>query len=286
MIEACWSECNGFAGNTCLIAMHNAIIFGCIMPMSTHELPDWELASMLRIQEINKLYGTQPALESVSLELSAGETFGLIGLNGAGKTTLIKCLLDLQRADSGTIMIADINSTNELARKQLVYMPEKFIPPDYMDGWDYLAYINHAHSERLMQKKELKDSVHSLCDELELDIAALGKSVRTYSKGMLQKLGLIGCLLSNKPLLILDEPMSGLDPKARILFRSVIQRLKDNGKTILLCTHILNDIEQLCNRAGILHKGQLLFSGSPLQCCEQYNAANLEQAFLNCLQVA
>jgi ABC-2 type transport system ATP-binding protein len=78
--------------------------------------------------------------------------------------------------------------------------------------------------------------------------------------------------------------MSGLDPKARALFRSVIQRLKDDGKTILLCTHILNDIELLCNRVGILHQGRMLFCGSPQECCEQYNAANLEQAFLNCLQ--
>lgn len=240
--------------------------------------------TMLQTQDVHKRYAAQRALEAVSLELSAGETFGLIGLNGAGKTTLIKCLLDLQRADSGTIMVADINSTDELARKQLVYMPEKFIPPDYMNGLDYLVYINRAHAQQALTKEELKKSVFELCEELELEHAALNKSVRTYSKGMLQKLGLIGCMLSNKPLLILDEPMSGLDPKARVLFRSVIQRLKDDGKTILLCTHILNDIELLCNRVGILHQGRLLFCGSPQACCEQYSVANLEQAFLNCLQ--
>ncbi|MBN1378695.1 MAG: ABC transporter ATP-binding protein [Gammaproteobacteria bacterium] len=239
---------------------------------------------MLQIKNLSKQYAGLNVLRTVTLDLSAGETFGLIGLNGAGKTTIIKCVLDLQRADHGTITIADIPSLNELARKQLVYMPEKFVPPDYMNGWDYLAYINRAHTQPPLNKTDLKFKAHSLYDELELDIKSLQKSVRHYSKGMLQKLGLIGCMLSGKPLFILDEPMSGLDPKARVLFRAVIQRLKNEGKTILLCTHILNDIEALCDRVGILHQGQLLFSGTPQECCDQYSGSNLEQAFLNCLQ--
>lgn len=241
---------------------------------------------LLHIQNVYKSYEALPSLRSVSLELSVGETYGLIGLNGAGKTTLIKCMLDLQRANSGTITIAGIDSGDRMARAQLVYMPEKFAPPDYMNGMDYLVYINRAHRQKALPKGKLQKQAFSLCDELELDNTALSKSVRAYSKGMLQKLGLIGCLLSDKPFLILDEPMSGLDPKARVLFRTAIQRLKEAGKTVLLCTHILNDIEILCDRVGILHQGQLLFSGTPQECCERFSANDLEQAFLNCLQTS
>lgn len=241
---------------------------------------------MLQIKDVDKNYGSQVALQAVTLELCTGETFGLIGLNGAGKTTLIKCLLDLQRVDGGVININGIESVNKLAREALVYMPEKFVPPDYMKGRDYLLYIYDAHSLRKRAKEDLDKKSSKLCEQLELDSKALDKSVRTYSKGMLQKLGLIGCLLSEKSILILDEPMSGLDPKARVLFRNVIKHLKESGKTILLCTHILNDIETLCDRVGILHHGKLLFIGSAQECCQRFNADDLENAFLNCLQFA
>lgn len=238
---------------------------------------------VLDIQNVNKSLNSQAVLSNVDLQVTENEAYGLIGLNGAGKTTLIKCILDLQRADSGTIRVFDQPSLNRGARSRLIYLPEKFLPPDYMDGWIYLEYVTDAYEAPVgpaRKNPEWVDRVRALCERLELDAAALKKNVREFSKGMLQKLGLIGCLLSDKPFLMLDEPASGLDPKARMLFRQVIAELRSQGKTLLLCTHILNDIEKLCDRISILHHGRILFTGSPEECCKQYQAEDLESAFL------
>jgi ABC-2 type transport system ATP-binding protein len=155
-----------------------------------------------------------------------------------------------------------------------------------MTGWDYLAFVNDAQRSTPFPRPELKNTTISYCSKLEFEENALAKSVRNLSKGMLQKLGIIGCLLSDKPIQIFDEPMSGLDPKARVLFRDVVREQKSRNKTILLCTHILNDIETLCDRVGVLDHGKLLYVGSPAQCCTQFGAPDLEQAFLACLEKA
>lgn len=239
---------------------------------------------MLNIESIKKDYAGKTALKTVDLDLQSNESFGLIGLNGAGKTTLIKCILDLHQATSGEIHIGGKSSRQYLARQQLVYLPEKFSPPDYMTGLLYLQFINDAHRLPRLSQQKLQETAEQLCSDLELPADVLSQSVRNYSKGMLQKLGLIGCMLSDKALLILDEPMSGLDPKSRVLFRQAMKRLKEGGKTILFCTHILNDIELLCDRVGILHQGQLLFIGAPDDYCQKYQANNLEAAFLACLE--
>lgn len=238
---------------------------------------------VLDIQNVSKCLSSQVVLSDIKLQIAKGEAYGLIGLNGAGKTTLIKCVLDLQRADSGTIRVFDQSSLNRRARSKLIYLPERFMPPDYMNGWIYLKYVTDAYEAPVGpagKNPEWGDRIRTLCERFELDADALEKNVRQFSKGMLQKLGLIGCLLSDKPFLILDEPASGLDPKARVLFRLVVAELRAQGKTLLLCTHILNDIEKLCGRISILHQGRILFTGSPEECCKRYQAADLETAFL------
>lgn len=241
------------------------------------------MIKVLNIQKVNKRLGSQVVLSDIDLQITQGTVYGLIGLNGAGKTTLIKCMLDLQRPDSGTIGIFDTSSLNKQAREKLIYMPEKFLPPDYMDGWGYLNFIADAYQAPIRpagKNSVWHSEVRRLCERFELSLEGLDKNVRQFSKGMLQKLGLVGCLLSDKSFLILDEPMSGLDPKARVLFRQVIAELRARGKTLLLCTHILNDIEKLCDRISILHQGRILFTGSPEECCKQYRAEDLESAFL------
>lgn len=246
------------------------------------------MSSVLDIQNVSKCLGGQAVLSDVNLQIAEGEAYGLIGLNGAGKTTLIKCILDLQRVDSGTIWVFDQSSPNRLARSKLIYLPEKFLPPDYMNGWIYLKYVTDAYKAPVRpagKNPGWGDRIRTLCERFELDADALEKNVRQFSKGMLQKLGLIGCLLSDKPFLILDEPASGLDPKARVLFRQVIAELRAQGKTLLLCTHILNDIEKLCDRISILHQGRILFTGSPEECCKQYQVEDLESAFLTSISM-
>lgn len=244
-------------------------------------------AAVLDIQKVNKHLGDQAVLSDVALHVTEGEVYGLIGLNGAGKTTLIKCILDLQRPDSGAIEIFGVSSLDRRAREKLIYLPEKFLPPDYMNGWIYLNYIADVYRAPVQAGKNLawRDDIHRLCTRLELAPEALDKNLRQFSKGMLQKLGLIGCLLSDKPFLILDEPTSGLDPKARVLFREVIAELRAQGKTLLLCTHILNDIETLCDQVSILHQSRILFTGTPGDCRQKYQAEDLEAAFLSSLSI-
>lgn len=238
---------------------------------------------VLQIRNVNKSFAGQGALNAINLEIPAKSIHGLVGLNGAGKTTLIKCLLNLQSADSGEIRVYGVSSSLTLARERLVYLPERFSAPDYMDGWTYLRFIADAHlADR--GRDELRTRGENLCAKLEFEIEALDKPVSALSKGMMQKLAIIGCLLSGKEFLILDEPMSGLDPKARVLFRNVIGELRREGKTVLMCSHILLDIETLCDRATILHEGRIRFSGTAEECCEQYGAKDFESAFLKCIE--
>jgi ABC-2 type transport system ATP-binding protein len=123
-----------------------------------------------------------------------------------------------------------------------------------------------------------------MLESLDLDPASLDKSVRTLSKGMTQKLGLAACFLCDQPFLLLDEPMSGLDPKARALVKRHLHAPREKGKTLLFSTHMLSDVLELCDRMIILHRGRLCFAGSPAECCEQYRADSLEQAYLNCIE--
>jgi ABC-2 type transport system ATP-binding protein len=118
---------------------------------------------------------------------------------------------------------------------------------------------------------------------LDIDPAALTRLARTYSKGMTQKLGLAACLLSDASLFVLDEPMSGLDPKARALVKRQLAALKSEGKTMFFSSHVLADVEELCDRMGILHGGELRFVGMPSDCRAQYRAATLEDAYLSCI---
>jgi ABC-2 type transport system ATP-binding protein len=237
----------------------------------------------LQIRNLNKSYVQRNVLSNIDLEISPGSIHGLVGLNGAGKTTLIKCILDLQSADSGEIRVHGIPSTRTEARDMLVYLPERFSAPDYMDGWTYLQFIADAHLAGL-KRDESRARSENLCAKLEFAVEALDKPVQALSKGMAQKLAIVGCLLSGKEFLILDEPMSGLDPKARVLFRKVVEELRSEGKTVLLCSHILSDIENLCDQATILHEGRIVFSGSAQNCCRHYGAKDFESAFLKCIE--
>ena len=152
------------------------------------------------------------------------------------------------------------------------------MPPYYLRGRDFLSFF-----ARLRHTKFAPAKVRSACEALDLDPDALNKLVRIYSKGMAQKLGLVACLLSSKDLYVLDEPMSGLDPKARLLVKRELRRLKSEGRSVFFSTHMLSDVEELCDRMGILHGGGLQFVGTPAECLAKFGAATLEDAYLNCI---
>src|SRR5271154_4799657 len=181
-------------------------------------------ASPLQVQEVHKTYGNSKVLEDISFSLVPGEIFGLIGLNGAGKTTLIKILLDLINADQGEARLFGIDARNINARRQLSYLPEKFQPSRYLKGMEYLDLALSYYGKKLDVEQAKR-----YARALDLDPAVLDKRVGSYSKGMGQKLGLLGAFMVDGSLLILDEPMSGLDPSARIKLKDVLLQARRDG---------------------------------------------------------
>jgi ABC-2 type transport system ATP-binding protein len=232
----------------------------------------------IHLQQVVKNYDKKTVLKSIDLEIAQGEFFGLVGMNGAGKTTLLKCLLDFCAVDQGTIDIFGVSNRLTQAREPLAFLPERFMPPYYLTGKDFLTYML-----RLQNIPYQSEAAEQALHELDLDLSALTKPVRSYSKGMTQKLGLAACFLAQKKLYVLDEPMSGLDPKARALLRARLQALREQGGTLFFSSHALADVEGICDRMAILHEGQLRFVGSPQACREQYAADTLEQAYMRCI---
>ena len=217
-------------------------------------------------------------LTSLSFEVRAGEIFGLVGTNGAGKTTCIKCLLDLCHVDAGRIGIFDRPATAPESRRRLAYLPERFMPPRHLVGREFLRFTSRMH-----RVEPGPDRVREVLAALDLEPPALDEPVRHYSKGTAQKLGLAACLLADKPLLVLDEPMSGLDPKARVLARRYLRGLRDTGATVFLSTHLLADAGGLCDRMGVLHDGAMRFVGPPARLRERFPAATLEESWIACV---
>jgi ABC-2 type transport system ATP-binding protein len=231
----------------------------------------------LEVRGVSTSYGKKQVLNGVDFSLSPGECFGLIGLNGAGKTTLLRSILDL-RACQGTISFFGESNLQSQSRRNIVYLPEKFQPSPQLQGWEYLS----IHLDYFKQRVD-RDRARALAAGLDLDPGALDRKVRTYSKGMGQKLGLIGTLLAAAPLMLLDEPMSGLDPRARVMLKDRLKEAKRDGRTIFFSSHILADIEEICDRIGVLHGGNLIFLGGPAQFVADYRAPSLERAFLAAL---
>lgn len=232
----------------------------------------------IEFRGVGKSYQQQAVLDGLQLSVAEGEYLGLVGVNGAGKSTLIKCLLDFCEIDRGAIDIFGVTHRNRRSRARLAFLPERFTPSYYLRGRDFLNYMAALHGVSHTPAERRK-----MLEILDLEPAALDKSVGALSKGMGQKLGLAAALLSRKELLVLDEPMSGLDPKARAYFKQHLVALKERGQTLFFSTHLLPDVEALCDRIAILHDGELVFVGSPEHCRATYSAPDLEAAYLRCV---
>jgi ABC-2 type transport system ATP-binding protein len=237
------------------------------------------LPPAVRVSSLAKRYGKRFALAGVSLEVRAGEAFGLVGANGAGKTTLIKCLLDLCAYEGGSIEIFGMSARLPAARRRLAYVPERFVPPHYLRCGEFLASMLRLAGGRYDATR-----AERVLDQLELEKSLLARPVRQLSKGMTQKLGLAWCFLVERDLYVLDEPMSGLDPAARVAVKSLLQRLGAEGRTLLFTSHVLADVEELCASIAVLEKGRLRFSGSPGALCGRYSETRLERAFMRCIR--
>ncbi|MDR3090129.1 MAG: ABC transporter ATP-binding protein [Desulfobulbaceae bacterium] len=238
---------------------------------------------MIAFENVSKQYNKElfqkvaPALVGLSFSLSYGKTLGLIGANGAGKSTSIRLLMDFIRPDSGQITLFG-RPAGDLASRHLIgYLPETASFPANLNILDMIRFTAATCG---MSAKDRKERGETLLRDLNL-WEARKKPLRNYSKGMQQRANFVLALLNDPRLLILDEPMSGLDPLGRNQIITLIQNLKGQGKTILFCSHILSDVDRLVDELLVLHQGRCLFHGAPETFLQAEGQENVEAAYLS-----
>lgn len=234
---------------------------------------------VVRFSKVSKRFGANQVLRDIELEIEEGQFFGLVGVNGVGKTTLLKCLLDFCDPDNGRVEIFGLEQRNPRSRARLAFLPERFMPPYFLTGREFLQMmlrLNGASCE--------PGRIDEMLELLELSSSVLMRPVRSYSKGMTQKLGIAACFLSGRDLYVLDEPMSGLDPKARVLVKTLLLGMRSEGRSMLMTSHSLADIEEICDYMAVLHNGTVVFTGSPRELRRRHGGESLERAFLACIE--
>lgn len=215
---------------------------------------------MLKIHDLYKNYGKFTALDGLNLEISKGELFGFVGPNGAGKTTTMRIVSGLLEADSGEIFVDDINAIcdYQALKKKIGYMPDFFGVYDNLKTMEYMEFYASVYGIVGMEAKKL-------CYDL-LELVNLADKCDNYvdglSRGMKQRLCLARSLVHNPELLILDEPASGLDPRARVEMKEILKNLSSMGKTILISSHILPELAEMCTSIGIIEHGKMVVKGT------------------------
>lgn len=209
---------------------------------------------MIELSAVTKKYGSLTAVNDVSFRVEAGEYFALLGPNGAGKTTIVKMLLDFTLPTSGRLLLNGIPSTNAASREAVGYLPENHHIPPYLSGRQYLMRCAELAGINRSDARNECERIVSLVGMQGREHAKSG----TYSKGMIQRFGLGAALIGGPKLLILDEPTSGLDPIGIREIRQILESLKSRGTTIFLNSHLLSEVEKICDNAAIIHNGRLM----------------------------
>lgn len=195
-----------------------------------------------------------PAVSNLSLNVTHGTVYGLVGPNGAGKSTTIRMLLGLIRPNSGSILFSGKPLKESSIQREIGYLPENPYLYDHLSMAELLKFCGQTSA---LSVRDIQDCSQILMAKLNL-LEAQKRPLRTFSKGMLQRAGICFALLHDPSVVILDEPMSGLDPIGRKMVFDLIVELKEQGKTIFFCSHILNDVERLCDQIGLINNGQLI----------------------------
>ncbi|HWD20997.1 MAG TPA: ABC transporter ATP-binding protein [Verrucomicrobiae bacterium] len=215
------------------------------------------------------------AVDGLNLRIQQGEVFGFLGPNGAGKTTTMNVLLGFVNPTSGSASIFGVDVRKPIARQRIGYLPELTYYYKFLNTEELLRFYAKIFK---IPRAEREQRIADVLKLVELE-GARKRLIKTYSKGMQQRVGLAQALINNPDLLILDEPTSGLDPLGRMKVREIIQRLKDQGKTVFFSSHELGEVETVCDRVAILHEGRLRVEGRVEALLQQYQC-NLEQIFL------
>ena len=230
---------------------------------------------MLTIKNFTKRYGDVIAVDNLTLEINDGEIYGFIGHNGAGKTTTLKAVVGIHGFDEGEISIDGISiKDNPIeAKKLLAYIPDNPDLYDYMTGIQYLEFISNIFG---ISTEDRRNRIEKYAEMLELK-DNLAQDISSYSHGMKQKLAIIGALVHNPKLIIMDEPFVGLDPKASFQLKQVMKEMCEQGTAIFFSTHVLDTAEKLCDKVAIIKGGKLIRSGTME---EVKGDESLEEAFL------
>lgn len=235
---------------------------------------------MIQILNVNKSYnGKIKAVEDLSITVKDGEIFGFLGPNGAGKTTTIKMITGILKSDTGEINLNGISiKENPLeAKKQFGFVPDN---PDMflkLKGIEYLNFMGDIYG---VGKEKRIEKIESLSEKFEIK-DALGDQIQSYSHGMRQKIVLIGALLHDPSIWILDEPLTGLDPKASFTLKEMMRNHADSGKTVFFSTHVLEVAEKICDKIAVINKGKILFCGTIEEMKDHYKESeSLENMFL------
>lgn len=235
---------------------------------------------MINIENVTKTYnGTYSAVNNLNLQIRDGEIFGLLGPNGAGKTTTIKMITGIIAPTVGNITIngLDINKDSLKAKEQFGYVPDS---PDMflrLTGIEYLNFMSDVYG---VKKDIREDRIKELAKRFEME-NALGDKIQSYSHGMRQKIIIMGVLIHNPKVWILDEPLTGLDPKSAFILKEMMREHADASNTVLFSTHVLEVAEKVCDRVAIINKGHVIFVGTLEEMRNKFKSSeSLEEMFL------
>lgn len=235
---------------------------------------------MIELFNVNKSFNkASKAVDNVSLTINDGEIFGFLGPNGAGKTTTIKMITGILKPDSGEINIngIDIKKNPLKAKEQFGFVPDS---PDMFLRLKGIEYLNFMADIYNVPKELRKERIENLSERFQMK-SALGDQIQSYSHGMRQKIVIMGVMVHEPSVWILDEPMTGLDPKSSYILKQMMREHADSGKTVFFSTHVLEVAEKICDKVAIINKGKILFSGSLAELKEHAKGnESLEKMFL------
>jgi len=237
---------------------------------------------MLEARQLTKFYGSVPAVQDITFQIAPGSVLGYLGPNGSGKSTTVKMLIGLLQPTHGEVLFAGCNIQHDLVayRRHLGYVPEEPNLYPHLTGWEYLEMVGTL--------REMSDaSLSTKADQL-LDLLALSAykhvQMSAYSKGMRQRILLIAALMDNPDVLVLDEPLSGLDVTSAMVVKNLIQILRTRGKFIFYCSHVLEVVEKVCTQLIVIRKGHMIACGSTDEVRRQIGQSTLEEAFVQLVE--
>jgi ABC-2 type transport system ATP-binding protein len=212
---------------------------------------------MLKLTNLSKKFGNFIAVNNINLEINAGDFFGFLGQNGAGKTTTIKMITGLYAPTNGTVQIGgfDIQENHIEAKKLIGYIPDQPFLYEKLTGREFLFFCGGLYK---IEKSNLKKIIEETIDQLKIE-HWVDKRTEEYSQGMKQRIAIASALLHNPQLLVVDEPMIGLDPQSALVVKNVLKQKASEGVAIFMSTHSLNVAEEVCSRIGIIKDGQMIF---------------------------